>query len=195
MIRLFDFFFSLLGIIILSPILILLYIIILFENSPPVFKQKRIGLNQKIFILVKFRTMRIETISAATHLVNNSMITPFGKLLRYTKLDEIPQLWNVLKGDMSLVGPRPLKIDYLDIYSKEQKRRHILKPGVTGWAQVNGRNAISHTRKFELDVWYVNNVSFILDVKILYLTVLKVIKKDGVGEKGVEVNAPFDGTN
>lgn len=194
--RLIDVILSLFGFIILLPIFLISLLFLLFSNRGSVFFfQKRPGKNEKIFSIIKFKSMNDKKDKDGNLLPNAERLTKIGKFIRKSSIDEIPQLLNVIKGDMSLVGPRPLKIDYLDIYSKEQKRRHIVKPGVTGWAQVNGRNAISHTRKFKLDVWYVDNISFLLDLKILYLTVLKVIKKDGVGEKGIEINAPFDGTN
>jgi O-antigen biosynthesis protein WbqP len=178
MIRLFDFFFSLLGIIILSPILILLYIVVLFENSPPVFKQKRIGLDQKIFIIVKFRTMRIETISAATHLVNNSMITPFGKFLRYTKLDEIPQLWNVLKGDMSLVGPRPCLLNQKKLISERKKRKVFkVKPGITGLAQISKITMKTPTLLAKTDLKMINQMNLLNYFYYVFKTLMLIIKK------------------
>ena len=194
--RVLDILFSLTGFLLLLPIFIIVSIVLLIANQGSIFFfQKRPGKNEKIFSIIKFKSMNDRKDANGNLLSNKVRLTKAGKFIRKTSIDEIPQLLNVIKGDMSLVGPRPLKIDYLDIYSIEQKRRHIVKPGLTGWAQVNGRNTISHTKKFELDVWYVNNVSFLLDLKILYLTVLKVIKKDGVGEMGIETNAPFDGTN
>lgn len=194
--RVIDILFSLTGFLLLLPIFIIVSLALFVANQGSIFFfQKRPGKNEEIFSIIKFKSMNDKKDANGNLLSNEVRLTKAGKFIRKTSLDEIPQLLNVLKGDMSLVGPRPLKIDYLDIYSEEQKKRHNVRPGVTGWAQVNGRNAISHTKKFELDVWYVNKVSFLLDIKILYLTVLKVIKKDGVGEMGIEINAPFDGTN
>jgi len=194
--RLLDIILSMTGFIVLLPVFIIVSIALAIANQGAVFfLQKRPGKNEKIFGIIKFKSMNDKKDANGNLLSNAERLTKAGKFIRKTSIDEIPQLLNVIKGDMSLVGPRPLKIDYLKIYSEEQNKRHLVKPGVTGWAQVNGRNAISHTKKFELDVWYVNNMSFMLDLKILYLTVLKVIKKDGVGEKGIEINAPFDGTN
>lgn len=194
--RLLDIILSMTGFIVLLPVFIIVSIALAIANQGAIFfLQKRPGKNEKIFGIIKFKSMNDKKDANGNLLSNAERLTKAGKFIRKTSIDEIPQLLNVIKGDMSLVGPRPLKIDYLKIYSEEQNKRHLVKPGVTGWAQVNGRNAISHTKKFELDVWYVNNMSFMLDLKILYLTVLKVIKKDGVGEKGIEINAPFDGTN
>jgi lipopolysaccharide/colanic/teichoic acid biosynthesis glycosyltransferase len=191
-----DFLIALLAFIIFLPIFVIVTILLFVSNKgKPFFFQKRPGKNEKIFGIIKFKSMNDNVDENGNLLPNEERITKVGKFIRKTSLDEIPQLLNVIKGDMSLVGPRPLKIDYLEIYNPEQKKRHNVKPGITGWAQVNGRNAISHTEKFELDVWYVKNISFLLDLKILYMTVLKVIKKDGIGEKGVEINEPFDGTN
>lgn len=194
--RLLDIILSMTGFIVLLPVFIIVSIALAIANQGAVFfLQKRPGKNEKIFGIIKFKSMNDKKDANGNLLSNAERLTKAGKFIRKTSIDEIPQLLNVIKGDMSLVGPRPLKIDYLELYTEEQNKRHLVKPGVTGWAQVNGRNAISHTKKFELDVWYVNNMSFMLDLKILYLTVLKVIKKDGVGEKGIEINAPFDGTN
>lgn len=151
-------------------------------GSPVIFKQKRPGLHGKPFYIYKFRTMTNERDKSGNLLPNHLRITKLGKFLRKTSLDEIPQLFNVLKGDISLVGPRPLLMDYLELYSSEQARRHDVRPGITGWAQVNGRNAITWEEKFKLDVWYVDNQSFWLDIKIIFLTVLKVIRSEGVNK-------------
>lgn len=194
--RLIDIVFSLVGFLMLLPIFIIALITLFFTNKGGVFFfQKRPGKNEKIFYIIKFKSMNDKKDENGKLLPNEKRLTKVGKFIRKSSIDEIPQLLNVLKGDMTLVGPRPLKVEYLELYSEDQKKRHLVKPGVTGWAQVNGRNAISHSKKFELDVWYVNNLSFKLDLKILYLTILKVIKREGVGEKGIEINEPFNGTN
>ena len=157
---------------------------------PVIFKQERVGLNEKIFIFYKFRTMKSDLTSN-----EDSRITRLGKILRYSSLDEIPSFWNVLKGDISIVGPRPLLKEYLTLYSKNQKKRHDVKPGITGWAQVNGRNSISWKEKFKLDVWYVKNSSILLDIKILLKTVIKVIKMEGVATKKSQIIEKFNGKN
>jgi lipopolysaccharide/colanic/teichoic acid biosynthesis glycosyltransferase len=171
----------------LLPLFIILGILIrLFLGSPVIFSQSRPGLNGVPFKLIKFRTMAYCVDNKGHLLPDEARLTQFGKLLRATSLDELPELWNVLKGEMSLVGPRPLLLDYLPLYSEEQQRRHEVRPGITGLAQVNGRNALSWEEKFKYDVWYVQNQSFWLDVKILFLTVIKVVKRDGIqGEKSV----------
>ncbi|MDQ0194115.1 sugar transferase [Paenibacillus wynnii] len=149
-------------------------------GSPVLFKQSRPGLHGKSFYVYKFRTMTSESDSTGQLLSDHLRLTTFGKFLRKYSLDELPQLWNVLKGDISLVGPRPLLVDYLPLYTQEQARRHEVKPGITGWAQVNGRNTISWEDKFRLDIWYVDHYSFLLDLKILWLTLLKVVKTEGI---------------
>lgn len=151
-------------------------------GSPILFKQQRPGLHGKPFYLYKFRTMTDERDENGELLPDHLRLTPFGQFLRKYSLDELPQLFNVLKGDISLVGPRPLLMEYLELYTPEQARRHEVKPGITGWAQVNGRNAISWEEKFKLDVWYVDNRTFWLDIKILFLTVIKVLKKEGINQ-------------
>jgi lipopolysaccharide/colanic/teichoic acid biosynthesis glycosyltransferase len=158
-------------------------------GKPVLFRQKRPGLNGKIFEMVKFRSMRDAVDENGNALPDSDRLTPFGEKLRSSSLDELPGLWNVLKGDMSLVGPRPLLVEYLPLYNEEQSRRHNLRPGITGWAQVNGRNALSWEEKFKLDVWYVDNQSFWLDLKILFLTVKKVFVKEGISADG-EVTMP-----
>ena len=193
MIRLFDFVFALLGLCFGAPVLLVLTLIGFFDTGSPIFRQERVGRDKKPFTLVKFRTMKLDTASVASHLASASAITPFGHFLRRTKLDELPQLWNVLKGEMSLVGPRPLLMEYLPLYSPEQARRHEVRPGVTGWAQVNGRNAISWDEKFALDVWYVDNWSLWLDLKIIWLTIRKVIKRDGIDDAGGVGQEKFKG--
>jgi len=194
--RIIDILLSFIGLIVLSPILILVSISLLFSNKGSIFFfQKRPGKNEKVFKIIKFKSMNDKKDESGNLLSNKERLTKAGKFIRKTSIDEIPQLINVLKGDMSLIGPRPLKVEYLDLYSPEQKKRHNVKPGVTGWAQVNGRTAISHTKKFEFDVWYINNLSFMLDLKIIYLTVLKVLKRDDVSKEGVDDNKPFNGKN
>jgi sugar transferase EpsL len=164
-------------------------------GAPLFFKQPRPGLEGKVFNIHKFRTMTNECDSNGVLLSDSKRLTQFGKFLRSTSLDELPSLWSVLKGDMSLVGPRPLLVEYLPLYSERQSRRHKVRPGITGWAQVNGRNAISWDEKFELDVWYVNNQSIWLDVKILWLTVKKVIMRDGINQVGQSTMENFKGND
>ena len=170
--KIFDLFLVLLSLPLILPIYLLLMLLVLVEfNFPILFKQSRPGLNGKIFNIYKFRTMTRECDKEGKLLSDELRLTKFGKLLRSTSLDELPSLWNVLKGDMSLVGPRPLLVEYLSLYSSKQARRHEVKPGITGWAQVNGRNAITWAEKFDFDVWYVDNKSILLDIKILWLTI------------------------
>jgi len=188
-----DFILSLFGLLFLLPIIVLIILLVRLKiGSPIFFKQARPGLNRKIFNMYKFRTMTNECDKDGNLLIDEVRLTKFGKFLRSTSLDELPGLWNVLKGDMSLVGPRPLLVEYLPLYSEKQSRRHEVRPGITGWAQVNGRNAISWDEKFDLDVWYVDNQSFWLDIKILWLTVQKVISRDGVSPEGVDIMPRFD---
>lgn len=192
--RLFDFCASLCGLILLSPIIALVaWKIRKNLGSPVLFRQTRPGLNGKPFEMVKFRTMKDAVDAQGNPLPDSERMTPFGDKLRNSSLDELPELWNVLKGDMSLVGPRPLLMRYLPLYTKEQARRHEVRPGVTGWAQINGRNAISWEDKFKLDVWYVDNRSFWLDIKILFLTVKKVFVKEGISADGHVTIEPFTG--
>ena len=160
-------------------------------GSPVFFKQPRPGLNEKVFNMIKFRSMTMENDTSGIMLSDSDRLTRFGEFLRSTSLDELPSLWVVLKGEMSLVGPRPLLVEYLPLYSKKQSRRHEVKPGITGWAQVNGRNAISWDEKFDLDVWYVDNQSVWLDIKILFLTIKKVIMRDGISAKDDATMPPF----
>jgi len=194
--RLFDLVVALL---LLPSIFLMCLMITLFVKiklgSPVIFTQLRPGLNGKIFNMVKFRTMTNKCDLDGNLLPDSIRLTKFGKLLRSTSLDELPGLWNVLKGDMSLVGPRPLLVEYLPLYSKKQSRRHKVRPGITGWAQVNGRNTISWDKKFDLDVWYVDNQSIWLDVKILWLTVKKVIMRDGINQDGQATSEYFKGNN
>ncbi len=192
--RLFDFLVSLTALILLSPIIALVaWKIRKNLGSPVLFRQTRPGLNGKPFEMVKFRTMKDAVDAQGNPLPDSERMTPFGDKLRNSSLDELPELWNVLKGEMSLVGPRPLLMQYLPLYSTEQARRHEVRPGVTGWAQINGRNAISWEEKFKLDVWYVDNRSFWLDFKILLLTVKKVFVKEGISADGHVTIAPFTG--
>jgi lipopolysaccharide/colanic/teichoic acid biosynthesis glycosyltransferase len=176
-----EFVITLFGVLILLPIYLLVIPFIYINlGSPIFFKQSRPGINGKVFNIYKFRTMTNIRDDNGILLPDKKRLTKFGKFLRSTSLDEIPSLWSVLRGDMSLVGPRPLLVEYLPLYSKKQARRHEIKPGITGWAQVNGRNALSWDKKFEMDVWYVDNQSFLLDIKILWLTIKKVIQRDGI---------------
>lgn len=189
-----DFLLALIGLIALAlPFLVLVVLIRRKLGSPVFFRQTRPGLHGKPFEMVKFRTMTDACGSDGALLPDAERLTPFGCLLRATSLDELPELWNVLKGDMSLVGPRPLLMEYLPLYSPEQARRHEVRPGVTGWAQVNGRNAIGWEQKFAQDVWYVQNQSFWLDMKILFLTVKKVLIKDGISAEGEATMPKFTG--
>ncbi|EGR0046519.1 sugar transferase [Vibrio vulnificus] len=192
--RLFDFLVSLTALIMLSPVIALVaWKIRKNLGSPVLFRQTRPGLNGKPFEMVKFRTMKDAVDEQGNPLPDSERMTPFGDKLRNSSLDELPELWNVLKGEMSLVGPRPLLMQYLPLYNQEQARRHEVRPGVTGWAQINGRNAISWEEKFKLDVWYVDNRSFWLDFKILLLTVKKVFVKEGISADGHVTIAPFTG--
>ncbi|MCP3761394.1 sugar transferase [Domibacillus sp. A3M-37] len=183
------------GLILLSPVILITTLLIRLKlGTPIVFKQQRPGLNGKPFFVYKFRTMTNERDEYGELLPDYIRLTSFGKLLRKLSLDELPQLFNVLKGDISLVGPRPLLMEYLDLYTPDQARRHEVRPGITGWAQVNGRNAISWEEKFKLDVWYVENRSFWLDLKILVMTVMKVFKSEGVSQQGHVTMTKFTGT-
>jgi len=192
--RVFDLFLVLLSLPLILPIYLLLVLLVLAKfNSPILFKQSRPGLKGKIFNIYKFRSMTNESDKEGVLLSDDLRLTKFGKLLRSTSLDELPSLWNVLKGEMSLVGPRPLLVEYLPLYSSKQARRHEVKPGITGWAQVNGRNAISWDEKFDLDVWYVDNQSTLLDIKILYMTIIKVITRSGINQDGEVTTKNFKG--
>lgn len=176
------------------PLLAVIFLLVRIKLGPPaIFAQTRPGLGGQPFKMLKFRTMTNETNKLGELLSDAERLTPFGKFLRSTSLDELPELWNVLKGDMSLVGPRPLLMEYLPLYSAEQARRHHVRPGITGWAQINGRNAISWNDKFRLDVWYVDHQSFWLDISILWKTVLKVIQRDGVSAQGEATMSKFTG--
>lgn len=194
--RLFDFIFALGLVIFLSPVILVVSLLIRFKlGSPILFTQDRPGLNSKVFKMMKFRTMLDGKDKQGNLLPDNERMTKFGAFLRSTSLDELPGLFNVLKGDMSLVGPRPLLVQYLPLYSDEQARRHNLRPGITGWAQVNGRNAISWEQKFKFDVWYVDNHNILIDLKILLLTVKKVFIRDGISANGHVTIEPFKGFN
>ena len=192
--RLFDIAASVFGLLFLGPVIaIVAWKIRRKLGSPVLFRQVRPGLNGKPFEMIKFRTMRDAIDAAGNPLPDSERMTPFGSFLRSSSLDELPELWNVLKGDMSLVGPRPLLIEYLPLYSPEQYRRHEVRPGVTGWAQINGRNALSWDEKFKLDIWYVDNRSFWLDLKIIFLTIKKVVVRDGISADGEATMAKFTG--
>ncbi|MDK2897771.1 MAG: hypothetical protein PWP04_1891 [Candidatus Atribacteria bacterium] len=192
--RALDIVLSALALVILSPVALIVTIAIHFTMGPPViFSQVRPGLHGKPFVMYKFRTM-LDLYDEKGNLLPDEMrITRLGKFLRRSSLDEIPEFWNVLKGDMSLVGPRPLLMEYLPLYTREQARRHEVKPGITGWAQVNGRNAISWEEKFKFDVWYVDNVSFWMDLKILSLTLLKVLRREGISAPDYATTPKFEG--
>ena len=192
--RIFEFTIALLALLILLPIFLTISILVLLKMGTPIFFiQSRPGLNSKTFKMYKFRTMTNKCDKNGKLLEDKDRLSNFGSFLRSTSLDELPTLWNVLCGNMSLVGPRPLLIEYLPLYSKNQARRHEVRPGITGWAQVNGRNAISWNEKFELDTWYVENQSFALDMKIILLTLKKVIKRDGISHNNHVTMEKFKG--
>lgn len=194
--RIFDILAAACGLLLLSPvILIVAWQVRRKLGSPVFFRQTRPGLHGKPFEMVKFRTMRDAFDENGKPLPDSERITPFGRFLRSTSLDELPELWNVLKGDMSVVGPRPLLMKYLPLYSVEQFRRHEVRPGVTGWAQINGRNALSWSEKFKFDVWYVDNHNLFLDLKIILLTLMKVWKRDGISAAGEATMKPFTGND
>ena len=182
---------------VISPFLLLITMWLYFANkgAGAFFTQERPGKEGRSFKVIKFKSMTDELDENGDLLPNEQRLTPVGLFIRKTSIDELPQLFNVLKGDMSLIGPRPLRTDYLPLYSKEQARRHEVRPGITGWAQVNGRNAISWTKKFELDVWYVDHISFVLDMKIIYLTILKVLKRDNIAADDRVGAERFNGYN
>lgn len=181
---------------ILLPVFFVLVLLVSFKLGLPIFfKQFRPGLGEKPFRMIKFRSMTSEIDQDGKLLPDEIRLTSFGKFLRSTSLDELPELWHVIKGEMSLVGPRPLLMEYLPLYNEEQKRRHLVRPGITGWAQVNGRNAISWEEKFKLDVWYVDNWSLSLDLKILFLTIKKVFMREGISSAGEATTILFKGSN
>lgn len=193
--RLFDLMITIPAIICLAPIMFLLGILVkIFLGSPCLFIQERPGLYGQPFKLIKFRSMKDAFDREGLPLPDKERLTRFGKFLRASSLDEFPELFNVLKGDMSLVGPRPLLMEYLDLYTQEQARRHDVRPGITGWAQVNGRNDLSWEEKFTFDIWYVDNWSIILDVRILFLTIAKTIRREGISQPGQETAEKFKGT-
>ena len=190
-----DFLAAFLGLLLLSPLLFVVWVgLILVNQGKPFFFQLRPGKDGKIFKIVKFKTMNDKKDELGNLLPDAERLTKIGSFVRKTSLDEIPQLINVIKGDMSLIGPRPLLVQYLHLYSDFQNRRHELKPGITGWAQVNGRNAISWDKKFELDVWYVDHISFLLDFKIIMFTIKKVIYREGISQEGQKTMEAFTGT-
>ena len=192
--RIFEFTIALLALFMLLPIFLTISILVLLKMGTPIFFiQSRPGINSKTFKMYKFRTMTNKCDKNGKLLEDKDRLSNFGSFLRSTSLDELPTLWNVLCGNMSLVGPRPLLIEYLPLYSKNQARRHDVRPGITGWAQVNGRNAISWNEKFELDTWYVENQSFVLDMKIILLTLKKVIKRDGISHNNHVTMEKFKG--
>lgn len=192
--RFFDIVVSFIAIIIFSPLFLILYTLVRIKLGNPVFfYQDRPGLNGKIFRMVKFRTMLNMVDENGNNLPDSMRLTGLGRKLRETSLDELPELWNVLKGDMSLVGPRPLLVSYLDLYNQEQLQRHNVKPGITGWAQVNGRNTISWEEKFQFDLWYVHNHNLWVDLKILFITTYKIIKKEGISASKNVTMDPFKG--
>jgi len=192
--RFLDFVAAFCGLVLLSPIFIIVMVGLFFANGgQPFFFQTRPGKNEKVFRIVKFKTMNDKKDKNGDLLPDAERLTKIGSFVRKTSLDEIPQLINVLKGDMSLVGPRPLLVHYLPLYNETQKRRHEVRPGITGWAQVNGRNAISWQQKFEYDVWYVDHVSLMLDIKILFLTLKKVFIREGISQDGQATAEPFKG--
>ena len=192
----FDFCFAFLILCITLPLFFILGFLLFLQNSgTPLFSQVRPGLKEKLFTIYKLKTMQDTRDDQGVLLPDNQRITPLGKIIRKLSLDELPQFWNVLKGDMSFVGPRPLLPEYLPLYNKKQKNRHNLKPGITGWAQVKGRNTISWQQKFEYDLWYIENQSFILDLKILLFTVGKIFKTQEVNASGLNTMERFNGNN
>lgn len=195
--RFFDFWIALIALIVISPILLIVTIWLHFANkgAGAFFFQERPGKNAKIFKVIKFKSMTDERDAEGKLLPDAQRLTKVGKFVRSTSIDELPQLINVLKGDMALIGPRPLRVHYLPLYSSEQARRHEVRPGITGWAQCNGRNAISWTKKFELDVWYVDNVTLWLDIRIIFQTIKKVLYRSDVNSQEATTMYPFDGTN
>ncbi|EOI2961590.1 undecaprenyl phosphate N,N'-diacetylbacillosamine 1-phosphate transferase [Campylobacter jejuni] len=193
--RIFDFILALVLLVLFSPVILLTALLLKITQGSVIFTQNRPGLDEKIFKIYKFKTMSDERDEKGELLSDELRLKAFGKIVRSLSLDELLQLFNVLKGDMSFVGPRPLLVEYLPLYNEEQKLRHKVRPGITGWAQVNGRNAISWQKKFELDVYYVKNISFLLDLKIIFLTALKVLKRSGVSKEGHVTTEKFNGKN
>lgn len=195
--RVFDFMLALMAIVCLSPIWLCVMILLYFANDGAgvFFTQQRPGKDEKIFRIIKFKTMNEKRDAEGNLLPDRYRLTRVGKIIRSLSIDELPQLINVLKGDMALIGPRPLLVKYLPLYSAEQHRRHEVRPGITGWAQVNGRNAITHTKKFELDVWYVDHLSFGLDIKIIFMTIRNVLHRRDISHEGQATTEPFNGHN
>ena len=195
--RILDFTLALIAILCLSPLLIIVTIWLHFANkgAGAFFTQERPGMGEKIFRVVKFKSMTDQRDANGNLLPDEQRLTTIGKLIRKTSIDELPQLFNVLIGDMALIGPRPLLVQYLSIYTPEQHRRHEVRPGITGWAQVNGRNAITHTKKFEYDVWYVDHLSFALDIKIIFMTIHNVLHRKDISHEGVATAEYFNGHN
>lgn len=192
--RFLDLILSLLALIILMPVMIIIYVLVRIKlGSPAIFKQQRPGKNEKIFTLYKFRTMTDKKDEKGNLLPDEQRLTKFGKILRSTSLDELPELFNILKGDMSIVGPRPLLVEYLKLYNEEQKHRHDVRPGLTGLAQVNGRNSISWEEKFRDDIKYIENISFITDIKIVFKTIIKVFKREGISQENSATMEKFQG--
>ena len=195
--RFFDFWISLIALICISPVLLIVTIWLHYANkgAGAFFTQERPGLHGKIFKVIKFKTMTDERDANGELLPDADRLTKVGQFVRSTSIDELPQLINVLKGDMALIGPRPLLVQYLPLYSKEQARRHEVRPGISGWAQCHGRNAISWKQKFEYDVWYVDHLSLMTDLKVIWITVQKVLQRDGINEEGQATKEPFNGHN
>ena len=195
--RILDFTIALMALLVLWPVLLIITIFLHFANqgAGAFFTQERPGKDGKIFTMVKYKTMRDAFDQEGNPLPDKDRLTPVGRVVRSLSIDELPQLWNVLKGDMALIGPRPLLVKYLPLYTPEQMRRHEVRPGITGWAQVNGRNAITHTQKFVYDVWYVDNVSLKLDLKILWMTGMNVLKRKGISSAGEVTAETFNGYN
>lgn len=195
--RIFDFTLALIAIICLSPILLCVMILLYFANEGAgvFFTQERPGKDEKIFRVIKFKTMNEKRDAEGKLLPDKDRLTKVGKIIRSLSIDELPQLFNVLKGDMALIGPRPLLVKYLPLYSPEQHRRHEVRPGITGWAQVNGRNAISHTKKFEFDVWYVDHLTMALDIKIIFMTIHNVLHRKDISHEGAATAETFNGKN
>ena len=194
--RIIDILVSLIGLIFLSPLMLIIYLLVRINlGGPAFFLQERVGRDNKVFKMIKFRTMRDARDKNGNLLSDNERVTKFGSFLRSFSLDELPELINIIKGDMSLIGPRALLVQYLGLYNDEQIRRHEVLPGLTGWAQINGRNSITWSEKFELDVWYVDNWSIWLDIKIFFLTFWKVIKREGINQSETVTMEYFNGTN
>jgi lipopolysaccharide/colanic/teichoic acid biosynthesis glycosyltransferase len=192
--RLFDLTASGLGLLVLGPLLLLVsLLLLLFNHGQVFFRQTRPGLNEQLFKVIKFKTMNDHRDVNGLILPDKDRLTLIGKIIRSTSIDELPQLINVFKGDMSLIGPRPLLVEYLPLYNQHQKRRHEVRPGITGWAQVNGRNLVSWPERFEMDVWYVDNLYFLLDLKIIYLTVLNIVTAKGISGEGSVTMKKFEG--